>query len=324
MDTLRTRRNFIRDLGLGVTALSTTGIFGFGKHLSSSKPMSEELWFKISLAQWSLHRAFQNKKLDAMEFASISKNQFDINAIEYVNEFYKDHVKDSGFWNEMATRAEDSGVKSLLIMVDDEGDLGNTDEIERKKAVQKHYKWVDAAKILGCHSIRINAFGEGSSENVGAAIVDGLGSLCEYAGQAGINVVIENHGLYSSDAKWVVKIINQINRPNCGTLPDFGNFCLTKKWGSTQNNDCDESYDRYLGVSEMLPHARGLSAKSYDFNKEGNETIIDYHKMMEIAFEAGYTGYVGIEYEGSRLSEPEGIKATKDLLIKAGIDVRNK
>ena len=279
---------------------------------------SEELFFKISLAQWSLHRSFNDNKLKAEEFPVIAREQFDIDAVEYVNSLYAKYATNSKFWSDLNQRATDHGVKSLLMMVDDEGDLGNPDDKERMKAVENHYKWVDHAKILGCHSIRVNAFGDGNREEVGNAMVDGMGSLAEYAAKVDINVVIENHGLYSSDGKWVAGVITKTGKDNCGTLPDFGNFCTARKWGSTQDGTCPEIYDRYLGVKEMLPFARGVSAKSYRFDENGQETTINYGKMLAIVKESGFSGYIGIEYEGSELSEPNGIFATKKLLISEG------
>jgi sugar phosphate isomerase/epimerase len=280
---------------------------------------SEELFFKISLAQWSLHRSFNDNRLKAEEFPAIAKEQFNIDAVEYVNSLYAKYATDSKFWTELKQRATDHGVRSLLMMVDDEGELGNPNEKQRKKAVENHYKWVDHAKRLGCHSIRVNGFGDGNKEEVGNALVDGMGALGEYAAKVDINVVIENHGLYSSDGKWVADVITKIGKDNCGTLPDFGNFCTARKWGSTQDGTCPEVYDRYLGVKEMLPFAKGVSAKSYRFDENGQETTIDYGKMLSIVKKSGFTGYIGIEYEGSELSEPDGIKATKNLLTKEGL-----
>lgn len=282
-----------------------------------SKTATSQKELNLSLAQWSIHRALESGSLRAEDFASIAKNDFGIHAVEYVNSFYKDHATDKAFWEKMRAVADSLQVKSLLIMVDDEGDLGNTNQAERRKAVENHFKWVDAAKILGCHSIRINAFGEGQKEEVQAAMVDALKQLCTYAIKDSINVLIENHGLYSSDGKWVAEIMRQVNMPNCGTLPDFGNWCTAEKWGSTEaEKNCVEQYDRYQGVSEMLPFARGVSAKSYAFGEQGEETIIDYTKMLSIVKDSGFTGYIGIEYEGSPLSEKDGILATKSLLEK--------
>jgi len=271
---------------------------------------------KLSLAQWSIHRSLENGILQAEDFASIAKNDYGISAIEYVNSFYKEHALDKIFWEHMRAKADSLGVKSLLIMVDDEGDLGNPDAEQRKQAVENHFKWVDAASILGCHSIRINAFGEGSKEVVQAAMIDALKQLCIYAKSKNINMLIENHGLYSSDGKWTAEIMKQVNMSNCGTLPDFGNWCLAARWGSTQDGTCENVYDRYQGVNEMLPFAKGVSAKSYRFDEAGNEEVIDYSRMLKLVKESGFNGYVGIEYEGSPLSEHDGILATKSLLEK--------
>lgn len=272
---------------------------------------------KISLAQWSIHRAIENGSLRPEDFAAIAKNDFGITAIEYVNSFYKDHATDTAFWNRMKAKADSLGVKSLLIMVDNEGDLGNPNEQERKKAVTNHHKWVDAAKILGCHSIRVNAFGDGTKEEVKAAMIASLKELGYYAASKNINVLIENHGLYSADGKWVADVITKVNLANVGTLPDFGNWCTAAKWGSTEpSKDCKEAYDRYQGVADMLPFAKGVSAKSYQFDTQGNEKIIDYVRMFKLVKESGFNGYIGIEYEGDQLSESDGIKATKNLLEK--------
>ena len=272
---------------------------------------------KLSLAQWSIHRSIENGTLKAKDFAAIAKNDFGFSAVEYVNGFYRDHATDEAFWKKMRATADSLGVKSLLIMVDEEGDLGNPNADERKKAVENHYKWVDAASILGCHSIRINAFGDGPKEEVQIAMVDALKQLCTYAAGKNINVLIENHGLYSADGKWVAEIMRQVNMTNVGTLPDFGNWCLSHKWGSTQpGKECTEVYDRYQGVAETLPFAQGVSAKSYTFNEQGEEIVIDYSKMLKLVKDSGFDGYIGIEYEGEPLSEPDGIRATKALLEK--------
>lgn len=309
--------NQLQKLTLCIFVLLITILFYQCKPKSESKMPTEPPQFKISLAQWSIHRALDSGKLKAENFAAIAKNDFGINAIEYVNQFYKDHASDRVFWEKMRATADSLEVKSLLIMVDNEGDLGNPIQEERMKAVENHFKWVDAAHILGCHSIRINAFGEGSKDEVQRAMIDALKKLCTYAAKDSINVLIENHGLYSSDGQWIAEIMKGVNMANVGTLPDFGNWCTSAKWGSTEEGkDCNEEYDRYKGVEEMLPFARGVSAKSYAFNEQGDETIIDYSRMLKFAKESGFSGYIGIEYEGSQLSERDGILATKALLEK--------
>ncbi len=301
------RRDFLEKSAFAVAAL----------HLNSpSYCISAPV--KISLAQWSLHRHFFDGDLDAREFASIARDTYSIEAVEYVNAFYTEWAKNEKFWTEMKERADESDVKSLLIMVDDEGDLGDPDASRRSQAVKNHYKWIHAAKILGCHSIRVNAFGEGSKVSLRDALVSGLGELTAYASGMDLNILVENHGLHTSDAAFMTEIIRQVNHPNLGTLPDFGNWCLSAKWGSTQI-PCEKIYDPYQGVSEMMPFAKGVSAKSYDFNNQGDETRIDYYKMMKIIKDAGFDGYVGIEYEGEKLGEPEGILATKALIRRSWV-----
>lgn len=260
--------------------------------------------FKISLAQWSFHKRLfgrQEPKLDNLDFAK-EAHSFGINAVEYVNIFFKDKANKTTYLAEMKKRAEDLGVKSLLIMCDDEGGLGDPDRRLRTQAVRNHHKWVRAAKYLGCHSIRVNAYSKGSYDEQLKFAADGLRGISEYAANHKLNVVVENHGGLSSNSQWLTGVIKEVDLPNCGTLPDFGNF--------PPNIDC------YDAVSKLMPYAKAVSAKSYDFDEMGNETKIDYYRMMKIVLDAGYKGYVGIEYEGERLSENDGTLATKRLLEK--------
>jgi len=263
--------------------------------------------FKLSLAEWSLHRTLRAGRLDNRDFARTAKEDFGIDAIEYVNQFWKDKATDKAYVAELKKRADDLGVKTLLIMCDGEGALGDSDDARRTKAVENHYRWVEAAKALGCHSIRVNAQSNTRlpEEEQQKLVADGLRRLCEFAAPHGINVIVENHGGLSSHGRWLAGVMKLVNLPNCGTLPDFGNFRLGD----------GKEYDRYQGVDELMPYAKAVSAKSHDFDEEGNEIHTDYFRMMDIVVNKhGYHGYVGIEYEGSRLSEPEGILATKRLL----------
>ena len=294
-----TRREFLAASATLAAALSLP-------RLATAQDAKEPL-FKISLAQWSLHRTLRDGKLDNKDFAAVSKEQFGIDAIEYVNQFFKDKAKDAAYIGELKKRAGDLGVKTLLIMCDGEGALGDSDEAKRTKAVENHYRWVEAAKELGCHSIRVNAASDTKLpfEEQQKLAADGLRRLSEFAAPHGLNVIVENHGGLSSNGQWLAGVMKLVDRKNCGTLPDFGNFRVD---GSTM-------YDRYLGVDELMPFAKAVSAKSYDFDAEGNDTATDYFKMMEIVVKKhGYHGYCGIEYEGSKLSEAEGILATKKLL----------
>lgn len=255
--------------------------------------------YKISLAEWSLNRALFGKKLDHLDFIKSAKQDYGVEAVEYVNQFFADKANDKNYLTEMKHRADDLGVRSVLIMIDNEGHLGDPDEAKRRRTVENHYKWVEAAKFLGCHSIRVNAGSSGSYEEQLDRAADGLRRLSEFGEKHEIGVIVENHGGLSSNGKWLVSVIKQVDNKWCGTLPDFGNF---------------QDYDRYQGVAEMMPYAKAVSAKSTDFDAQGNEVYTDYRKMMQIVVDAGYHGYVGIEYEGGKLSEPEGIRATKKLL----------
>lgn len=257
--------------------------------------------FKISLAQWSLHRALKSGKLDNLDFAKTTKEEFKINAVEYVNQFFKDKAEDKKYLSELKTRHDDMKMKCPLIMIDGEGALGDPDDAKRTAAVEAHYKWVEAAKYLGCHSIRVNAQSNSDYDEAKKLAADGLRRLSEFAADHKINVIVENHGGLSSNGKWLAETIASVELDNCGTLPDFGNF---------------HDYDRYQGVTETMKFAKAVSAKSHDFDGKGNETKTDYTKMMKIVLDAGYNGFVGIEYEGSTLDEYAGIKATKKLLMK--------
>ncbi|MEA3460609.1 MAG: TIM barrel protein [Bacteroidota bacterium] len=301
------RRTFIKKSVMGATALATTPLLS---HCTSGKAL------QISLAQWSLHRSFWDGSLDPIDFASIAMETYQIDAVEYVNGLYPDKGSDEKFWNQMKARSADAGVKNLVMMVDDEGDLGSASEKDRLQSVENHYKWVHAAKLLDCHTMRVNAFGDADREIFRMAIMDGMSRLADYAAKLDMNIVIENHGLFSSDAALIAGIIKEVNRPNFGSFPDFGNWCLSAKWGTTQG-DCDKVYDRYKGVEELLPYAKAVSAKSYNFNEQGEDTKIDYYRMMKIVKESEYNGHIGIEYEGMEKSEHEGILITKKLMKNA-------
>lgn len=265
--------------------------------------------FKISLAQWSLHRMLMAGKLDNLDFPSFTKTEFDINAVEYVNVFFKDKAEDTAYLTELKQRTADIDVTNVLIMVDGEGHLGDPDEAKRNEAVENHHKWVSAAKFLGCHSIRVNAHSEGSYEEQQKLAADGLRALAEFGAQHEIGIIVENHGGLSSNGKWLAGVIETVGLPNCGTLPDFGNFRTGENADGTP-----EYYDRYQGVAELMPFAKAVSAKSKEFDGHGNEVQTDFARMMKIVLDAGYHGYVGIEWEGEEPSEIQGTLLTRQLL----------
>lgn len=297
--------------------------------------------FQISLAEWSLHKALQAGELDNLDFPKIAKETFGLDAVEWVNQFFfvpNDKLgyqpKDQAYLAEMKRRADDLGVKSLLIMCDRVGNLGDPSEDKRAASVEGHFAWVEAAKFLGCHSIRVNARSDDqlSPEQQRDLCVDGLGRLAEFAAEHAIGVIVENHGGLSSNGAWLASVMKGVGRDNCGTLPDFGNFFVAKNRGNAEQYAKEKApyegdpiyresadgleYDRYQGVEDLMPFAKGISAKAHDFNDQGEETRTDYLKMMKIVAASAYSGHIGIEYEGSVLPEIEGIRKTKALLEK--------
>lgn len=304
------RRNFLKMSALGTAGLS---LVSYTRASPAARPSADPL-YKISLAEWSLHRTISKGDLDPLDFAPTAKHDYGIDAVEYVNQFFKDKAKDTSYLREMKTRAEGEGVASLLIMCDGEGQLGDPDEKKRRQAAENHHKWVEAADFLGCRAIRVNAASEGSYEEQMQRAADGLRQLCTFAEDYDLDILVENHGGLSSNGEWLAGVIQAVDHPRCGTLPDFGNFCVRREDPSSYTSPCAEAYDPYQGVRELMPFAKAVSAKSHAFDERGRETTIDYPRMMQIVTGAGYHGHVGIEYEGDDLSEPEGIRATKALL----------
>jgi len=309
-----TRREAVKRTIVGGAVLWSAGPLAFGR---AARRESDPL--KISLAQWSLHKLLFGGELDHLDFAAEAK-KMGFGAVEYVNGFFKDKAKDAAFLKEMNTRAQDAGVEQLLIMCDGEGNLGDADDATRERAVENHRKWLDAAKELGCHSIRVNAASSGSWDEQRDRAADGLRRLCELAEPLELSVLVENHGGLSSNGKWLAEVMRAVDHPRVGTLPDFGNFCMD--W--SRSSEADAWYDRYRGVEELMPFAKAVSAKSHDFDEDGSETSTEYLKMMRIVRDAGYTGWVGVEYEGSRLSPREGSIATKRLLEKVWAQLQDE
>ncbi|MEO6224025.1 MAG: sugar phosphate isomerase/epimerase family protein [Vicinamibacterales bacterium] len=294
-----TRRTFLKTTAVGLMAASATRVLAQAPVQAKAPGIARDPLFRISLAQWSLHRELGAKKLDHLDFARTAKRDFGIEAVEYVNSFFKDKARDAAYLKEMNSRASGEGVTQWLVMCDGEGRLGDPDSALRLQAVENHRKWVEAAKALGCVTIRVNAASDGSFEEQQKLVADGLRRLTEIGASMEINVVVENHGGLSSNGQWLSGVMKMVGHPRCGTLPDFGNFY---------------EYDRYQGVSDMMPFAKAVSAKSHDFDDAGNDTNKDYRRLMKTVIDAGYHDWVGIEYEGDKLPEREGIIKTKRLL----------
>lgn len=323
------RRHFIK---AGAASLAGAALARPSAFLRAAEPR-----FRISLAEWSFHKALKSGEMDHLDFAKRAR-EHGILGVEYVNQFFgvKDdrlglQPKDQAYLAEMKKRAADLGVTNVLIMCDNVGDLGNPDDAKRTAAVEGHYAWADAAKFLDCHSIRVNARSNAklTSEEQAKYCIDGLRRLSEHVKSLGLGVIVENHGGWSSNGAWLAGVMKGVGLDNCGTLPDFGNFYMARKGPKYEEekasfgtdpafgeDDKGFFYDRYKGISDLMPFAKGVSAKSHDFNEAGEEVHTDFHKAMSLVKDAGYHGWVGIEYEGSGLSEPEGVTATKVLLDK--------
>ncbi|RMH05274.1 MAG: sugar phosphate isomerase/epimerase [Planctomycetota bacterium] len=288
-----------RDFLLRCAGAAAAAAAGCGVPATAEPPR-----FRLSLAQWSLHRALQAGELTTLDFPARAAAH-GLEGVEYVNSFFKNKADDESYLSELRRRCEDAGVRSVLIMCDGEGELGAAAAADRRRAVENHHRWVRAAAFLGCHAIRVNAGGPGGRDELAPRVVESLRALCDFADPFGIDVIVENHGGWSSDGGWLAGVLAAVDHPRCGALPDFGNFRI----------DGEHEYDRYRGVAELMPFARGVSAKSYDFDPvTGEETTIDYGRMLAIVLGAGYHGFIGIEYEGRRLTEDEGIRATRRLL----------
>jgi sugar phosphate isomerase/epimerase len=309
MQTPLSRRNFLITAGATSVAAASSSKIALGETPAAHDDAQAKKPFEISIAEWSLHRTIRSGKISNLDFPKVAREEFGIAGVEYVNQFFKDKAEDEKYLADLNQRCQDSDVKSLLIMVDGEGAIGDADSGKRTKAVENHFKWVTAAKTLGCHSIRVNAQSAGNYGDQVNLAADGLRRLSGFAKDHGINVLVENHGGLSSNGQWLAQVIRRVDMNNCGTLPDFGNFRISRG-----KNGNDVHYDRYLGMAALLPFAKALSAKSREFDEAGNETESDFEKMIGMALDAGYRGFVGVEYEGKKLGEYEGVKATKKLL----------
>ncbi|MEO0525665.1 MAG: sugar phosphate isomerase/epimerase family protein [Bacteroidota bacterium] len=329
------RRNFIQNSSKFGLAVSIFGVYSCKENkkkemvgTENEKPEtaveSAAPFFQLSLAQWSINRMIREDGMDPYTFAEKAKD-WGFSGLEYVSQLYSKELGASDYSDEAMANfvakcnkeSQKYGLKNLIIMIDHEGDLSAVSADERKEAVKKHQKWVDAAAAMGCHSVRVNLMGAKTKEEWIVGSVDGLTQLATYAKEKNIHVIVENHGGLSSNAGLLAQVMEEVSMDNCGTLPDFGNFCVQREDGSYFNSPCIEQYDIYKGVKELMPYAKAVSAKSHDFDAEGNETEIDYVKMLQIVKDAGYKGFIGVEYEGNEMGEKDGIMATKNLLLTA-------
>ncbi|MFN8209414.1 MAG: sugar phosphate isomerase/epimerase family protein [Bacteroidales bacterium] len=311
---MKSRRTFIKQTLLGAGAVMLAPSFKF--------PAEAEGPIKLSIAEWSFHRALEAGRLDHLDFPAKAVNEFGISAVEYVNGFFggkkmdfKTAAKDKEYLSQLLKRSKDAGVFNHLLMVDDEGPLSSVKNEERTEAVENHKKWIEAAAFLGCLTVRVNLHGEGDPDLRKKASVESLGALGEFAAPMKVNVVVENHGSVTSNAEWLCDVMKKVNMKNVGTLPDFGNFCITHPWGTIQDG-CKEMYDPYKGVQLLLKYAKGVSAKTYDFDANGEQPLLDYKRLIGIVKASGFKGYMGLEFEGNNTPEDEGLRKTQALVKK--------
>ncbi len=306
MQTPSSRRTFLRTTGAVAVGAGAAWLGRALPHAAQAEPL-----YKISLAQWSINGPLRKGTMQHLDFATIAKST-GIDAIEYVNQFFMDKATDKAYLREMNTRAQNEGVTQVLIMCDNEGRLGDPDTAQRSTAVENHYKWVEAARALGCHAIRVNAYSEGTPDEQARYVADGMNRLCRFADGHDIDVIIENHGGLSSNAAWLMRTIRMADHKRAGTLPDFGNFRISRADRNNPNAPI-ESYDSYQGVREMMPLARGVSVKPTVWDAHGKSSPIDLDKMMRIVVDAGYRGYCGIEH-GRPGRELEAIRELREQL----------
>ena len=312
------RREFIQKsgqtaAGLSLLSLMSSCNLGTTKKTNSTPEDASGLFFKISLAQWSLHKAMLSGEMTTLDFAKQSRIH-GCEGLEYVSALFKDKAKDNPYLSELNNLAKNEGQQNLLLMIDGEGELAQPNQKNRMTSIENHYKWVEAANFMGCHSIRVNLGGGENMEEAAKHGIDSLNKLAQFAQGSNVNILVENHGGFSSDGRWMQQVFEKVTMNNIGTLPDFGNFCIEKN----SQNSCIKEYDKYKGVKELMPFAKAVSAKSYGFNAEGEETLIDYRKMLTLVKEANYSGFIGIEFEGDQVSESKGIELTRNLLINIG------
>jgi len=321
------RKTFLTQLSYAGVGVSTLGLVSCKNTPPQKVAEAPSLFFKLSLAQWSINRAIREQGVSPYDFAKLAKG-WGFEGLEYVSQLYTDVTQSDApeaamqnFIDRSNEEAAKYGLQNLLIMIDGEGELSSSDEDKRNQAIENHKKWIEAAHAMNCHSVRINLFGESDPELWKQNSITSLQALSAFGKPLNVNVIVENHGSFTSNAALLMEAINGAEMDNCGTLPDFGNFCVKRSSGGPWGGSCEEEYDRYIGTEEMMPKAFGVSAKSHDFDADGNETHTDFKRMLTIVKEAGYSGFIGVEYEGSELSEEAGILATRDLLLKVGAEI---
>lgn len=293
MDALPSRRLFLQGAASALAVGVVSGFAGAQEVPPGGEP------FAVSLSQRSLRGEFAASRLDPLDFPKVARS-LGIAAVEYEGQFYRKKVANRKYLAELSRRAAGEGVTSVLLLVDEDGALGSREEKARRRVVDRHEKWLEAAALLGCKAVRVVARTEGTEDDAVAWLSDGLRRLCVLAQPLGIDVLVENQDGFSANGSWLVELLNAVSHPRCGSRASFGSATLGN--------------ERLRQLRELMPSARSVCAKSYDFDDRGEELSINYAQMLKIVMDAGYRGHVAIEYEGTRLSEQAGLARAKQLL----------
>lgn len=318
------RREFVTGLGLAGAAAVT------GNLPSAETAPIKPQPFTIGLSQWAFHRAIFGDARD--HYRTFIKNlhsdpdsvlagemdprdivwrarELDVGVVDLVNILWFGHGEDKPWLNDFKTRARDANVTFGVLMCDQLARSGAADAKERRQSVEDHTRWMETAAELGCPFLRINPYGEGTYLEQCQRSAETLHALAERSADYGLEVIVENHGHPGSNGAWLAMLIEMANHSRVGTYTDLDNFFM----GGWDLNP-ERRYDRHQGLLDLAPYTKAISAKTHDFDPDGEETTIDYHACLKILIDSGFSGLVSAEFEGNRVDETEGSKLTVELL----------
>ncbi len=290
------RRQILKKLAMGAGCAATAPFYSCAKNGTSG----ESPWLKLAVQQYSFNRQLKSGELAMIDYPGTVVEGTGIKALEYFNGHMEEKAGDTGFFEAVRERCDDLGAANTMMLCRGKDALDSSDPSVRSAAIEGYRPWLEATKILGGQYIRVDVRSDGDPDEQKKHAADGLTALCEVAGnEFDMGIVVENHGGHSGNGKWVADLMKTVGLENCGTLPDFQNF---------------KEYDPYLGIEEMMPWAKIVCAKSKEFDEAGNEVNVDYRRMLKIVKDSGFTGYIGIEFEGHGVDPIAGINLTKNLI----------
>jgi len=289
---LLSRRELVKQFAIGA------GVLALPQFLQA-KGTLESNGLTLAVQQYSFNRQLRDGTFDILDFPKTVVDGTGITALEYFNGHILDKVRDTRFFRELKKRSNDVGATCTMMLCRSDIALDSPDSSTRYNAVEGYIPWMEAVRLLGGNAIRVDCRSDGDFEEQKKYAIDGLRQLCDVAAPFGMNILVENHGGFSSNGKWLADVMSKVEKRNCGTLPDFQNF---------------HGYDPYVGVEELMPYAKIVCAKSKEFDSDGNETNVDYRRMMKIVLDSGFKGSIGIEFEGHGMDPVKGILATKRLI----------